>query len=133
MGKEKIVIDTNNLISALGWEGKSRELLRRVIDREYELAISMKQILELKRVMNYPKFNFTEEQRSKFIKILFEIASIVDPKTRLSIVEDPNDNMLVECAVEARADYLISGDAHLKKIKRFRGVKIVSVGEFLKK
>jgi predicted nucleic acid-binding protein len=51
----------------------------------------------------------------------------------LSIVEDPNDNMLVECAVEARADYLISGDAHLKKIKRFRGVKIVSVGEFLKK
>jgi len=35
MGKKKIVIDTNNLISALGWEGNSRDLLRKVIDKEY--------------------------------------------------------------------------------------------------
>ena len=36
MGKKKIVVDTNNLISALGWEGKSRELIRKVIDKELE-------------------------------------------------------------------------------------------------
>ena len=60
MGKKKIVIDTNNLISALGWEGNSRDLLIRVINKEYEFIISIKQIEELKRVLDYPKFGFSK-------------------------------------------------------------------------
>lgn len=133
MGKKKIVIDTNNLISALGWEGKSKELFRKVIDKEYDLFISIKQIAELKEVVNYPKFSFSEEQKSKFLEILFEVANIVDTKTNLNVIkEDPDDNILLECATETNADYIISGDEHLKKLKEFRKIKIVSVSEFLK-
>ena len=133
MGKKKIVIDTNNLISALGWEGKSKELFRKVIDKEYDLFISIKQIAELKRVINYPKFSFSEEQKRKFLEILFGIATIVETKTNLNVVkEDPDDNILLECATEANADYIISGDKHLKKLKEFGKIKIVSVSEFLK-
>lgn len=133
MGKKKIVIDTNNLISALGWEGKSKELFRKVIDKEYDLFMSIKQIVELKEVMKYPKFSFSEEQKRKFLEILFEIATIVDTKTNLDVVkEDPDDNILLECAIEANADYIISGDEHLKKLKEFGKIKIVSVSEFLK-
>lgn len=133
MGQKKIVVDTNNLISALGWEGKSRELIRRVIDKEYKLVISIKQITELKRVMNYPKFKFTEEQKSEFLKILIEIANIIDTKLSLNIIEeDPDDNVLIECAVETNADYIISGDKHLKKLKKFRNIRILSVNDFLK-
>ena len=132
MGKKKIVIDTNNLISALGWEGKSKELFRKVIDKEYDLFISIKQIAELKEVMNYPKFSFSEEQKRKFLEILFESATIVDTKTSLNAVkEDPEDNILLECAVEVNADYIISGDEHLKKLKEFEKIKIISVSEFL--
>ncbi len=132
MGKKKIVVDTNNLISALGWEGKSKELFRRVINKELDLFISVKQITELKRVMDYPKFNFTEEQKKKFLEILFEIANIVDTKIKLDVIkEDPDDNFLLECAVEVNADYIISGDEHLLRMKEFRGIKIVSVSEFL--
>ena len=133
MGKKKIVIDTNNLISALGWEGKSRELLRKVIDKEFELIISLKQLAELKRVMDYPKFSFSEEQKTRFLTILFEAADIIDTKIKLDVVkEDSDDNMLIECAVEANADYIISGDKHLKKLKEFRNIKIMAVSEFLK-
>lgn len=133
MGKKKIVIDTNNLISALGWEGKSKELFRKVIDKEYDLFISIKQIAELKEVVDYPKFSFSEEQKSKFLEILFEVANIVDTKTNLNVIkEDPDDNILLECATETDADYIISGDEHLKKLKEFRKIKIVSVSEFLK-
>ena len=131
MGKKKIVIDTNNLISALGWEGKSKELIRRIINKEFDLFISVKQIAELKRVMNYQKFSFTEEQKRKFLEILFEIANIVETKIKLDVVkEDPDDNILLECAVEVNADYIISGDEHLRKLKEFKGIRIVSVSEF---
>ena len=133
MGKKKIVIDTNNLISALGWEGKSKELFRQVIDKKHDLHISIKQIEELKEVMNYPKFSFTEEQKRKFLEILFEISNIVETKTSLNVIkEDPDDDVLLECAVESNADYIVSGDEHLKKLKEFRKIKIVSVSDFLK-
>ena len=131
MGKKKIIIDTNNLISALGWEGNSRELVRKVIDKEYELCISLKQIAELKRVMDYPKFNFTESQKSIFLEILTEVARIVNTTTVLSVIEGPDDNMLLECGLEVKADYIISGDEHLKKLKEFKGIKIVNVKDFL--
>ncbi len=131
MGKKKIVVDTNNLISALGWEGKSKELIRKVIDKEFALFISIKQITELKRVIDYPKFGFTVEQKKKFLEILFETATIVDTKTKLDVIkEDHDDNVLLECAVEVNADYIISGDAHLKKLKEFHGIRIVSVSGF---
>ncbi len=124
MGKKRIVIDTNNLISALGREGNSRDLLRKVIDKEYEFIISIKQIEELKNVLDYPKFKFSEEQKRKFLEIIFEIATIVDTKTNLNVIkEDPDDNILLECAVEANADYIISGDEHLKKLKQFETTK----------
>jgi|SRR3989344_7368241 len=133
MGKKKIVIDTNNLISSIGWEGNSKNLLRKIINREHDLFISVKQLVELKRVMNYPKFKFTEKQKNKFLEIIYKIAIIVDTRSELNVIkEDIDDNILLECAVEADVDFIISGDEHLKKLKEFGKIKIVSVSEFLK-
>src|SRR3989338_3133050 len=133
MGKKKIVIDTNNLISALGWEGNSRDLLRKVIDKEYEFIISIKQLEELKNVLDYPKFRFSEDQKRKFLEIIFKIATVIKTKLKLDVCVDKKDNMFLECAVEGKADYLISGDDHLLRLKKFRNVKIVSVKEFLER
>lgn len=133
MGKKKIVIDTNNYIAALGWKGKSRELLESVIDGEYELYISVKQLQEIKRVMEYPKFAFSAEQKKRFLKLLQEFTISVDTKVKLNVVQDdPDDNMIIECAVEVNADYIISGDAHLKKLMHYNHIPIISVNEFLK-
>ena len=132
MGKKKIVIDTNNLISALGWKGNPRKLLEQVIEKKYDLFISIKILDELKRVMDYPKFKFTDEQKNKFLQILSEISTIIETKIKLNITEDPDDNMFIECALESGADYIISGDEHLKKIKQFKNIKIISVSDFLK-
>src|SRR3989344_2302919 len=102
MGKKKIVVDTNNLISAFGWNGNSRELLRNIIDKEFELFISKKQIEELKRVL----------------EILFQIANVVNTTLKIDVIkENIEDNFLLECALEINADYIISGDEHLKKLK----------------
>ena len=133
MGKKKIVVDTNNLISAFGWNGNSRELLRNIIDKEFELFISKKQIEELKRVMDYPKLKFNEEQKTRFLEILFQIANVVNTTLKIDVIkEDIEDNFLLECAAEINADYIISGDEHLKKLKEYKNIKIVSVNEFLK-
>jgi len=133
MGKEKVIIDTNLFISALGWEGKPRILLNKVIDGELEILISQKQLAEIKRVLDYPKFGFSKEQKEKFIKIILQIAKIVETKIELEVIkEDPPDNMLLECAIETGTKIIVSGDKHLKKLKTYKGIKIMAVDELLK-
>ena len=128
----KIVVDTNNLISALGWNGKSRLLFHRIIDGEYSLYLSTQQLVELKRVMDYRKFGFSDVQKNKFLEILFHVANIVHTKISLDVVDDKDDNKILECAVEVNADYVISGDDDLLRIREFKNIKIVNVDEFLK-
>ena len=68
--------------------------------------------------MDYPKFNFDKEQKKEFMGILLGIANIIDTKIKLDIIKkDPDDNMLLESALESKADYIISGDEHLLRLK----------------
>ena len=132
MGKKKIVIDTNVIISALGWEGKPREIFRGVLNGEFELIISKKQIEELKRVMDYPKFLFTEDQKFRLLEILIGIAKIVETSDKLKIIkEDPDDDIILESAVDNGVEFIISGDEHLLKLKEYMDVKIITPARFL--
>lgn len=131
MGKKKIVMDTNNIISAFGWGGNSRKILKKVEDEECELLISLKQISEIERVLNYPKFNFSGAQKRNFMEFLSEIAVFVETTLILNIVRDEKDNMLIECAVQFGAEVIISGDDDLLVLKEYHGVKILSATEFL--
>ncbi len=133
MGKEAIVVDTNLLISALGWKGKPRMLLNLVLEDKLKLLLSSKQLKELIRVLGYPKFAFTQAQRDKFLTILLKVAVLVEIKTELDIIkEDPPDNMMIECAIENNAKFIITGNKHLLKIKEYYGIRIMTVSEFLK-
>lgn len=132
MGKKKILLDTNILISALGWNGKPKELFRKCLEGELELITSVKQLEELHRVMNYPKFNFSEEQKGLFLSIIMEVATLVETSGKVKRVkEDPNDDFILETALVGNAEYIISGDPHLLNIKTFTGIKIVTAAEFL--
>lgn len=132
MGKEKIVVDTNVLISALGWEGNPKELFRRIINEEFELIISQKQLEEVKSVMNYPKFKFTEEQKSKFLTILLTIATVVETRGTIHVIkEDPDDDVILESSIRNNVQFIITGDGHLLKLKEYSGVKIITVAQFL--
>lgn len=132
MGKTKVFLDTNILISALGWKGKPRVIFEKCLHGKLELVTSSHQIDELKRVMDYPKFNFTGEQKARFISIILEIAVMVEIPGKVKVIEeDHDDDVMLETAIVGSVDYLISGDPHLLKLKEFAKVKIVTASEFL--
>lgn len=132
MGKKKIILDTNILISALGWEGNPKSIFNKVIDGEFELILSYKQLNEMLRVLNYPKFKFTDEQKDRFLLVLLEISTLVETKHKVDIIkEDPDDNLILEPSNEMEIDYIISGNDHLLKLKEFKNTKIVTAKEFL--
>ena len=130
----KVVLDTNVLISALIKAGKPRELFFRLA--EEKMLILSRQILEEflevaedPRVKKYVK----EQETAAFLNSLRDATKIVEVKSKFRAVkEDPDDDVFVNTAYDGKADYIVSGDAHLLSLGEFRGIKIVTVDEMLK-
>ncbi len=134
MVTQKVVLDTNIFISALGWNGKPKEIFLACVRGEYELVTSSAQIEELQRVLDYPKFSFSQEQKQIFMAIILEIATFVEILGNITIIkDDPDDDVILETALVGNASYIITGDPHLLNLKEFGCIKIVTAHDFLEK
>ena len=132
MGKTKVVLDTNVLVSGLGWEGKPHKIWKSVVNGDIELFISQPLFEELSKVLDYPKFKFPLELKERFKSIISNVATFVETSIKLNIIdEDPADNRIIECAAITDADYIISGDRHLLSLGRYGKTRIVTPSEFL--
>lgn len=133
MGKKtRVVIDTNVIVSAFGWLGKPEEVLRLVTKGKIVSYISTEMLAELRKVVSYPKFKFSEALQAQIIETVFFESSLVFVNESLNVIaDDPEDNKVLECAVSAGADFIISGDKHLLNLKNFREIEILTPEDFL--
>ena len=77
-------------------------------------------------------FNESDDFIKEQVRLIKEYAEVVEIKERVVIVkEDFKDNKIIECAISASADFIISGDNHLLRINEYRGIKIISPREFI--
>jgi uncharacterized protein len=129
----RLVLDTNTLISAMGWKGKQRQILNSCVSGKHELVESIEMLSEFARVMKDNKFVFlSASEKQEFMVSLISICEIVQPCQKVdAIKENPSDNIVLECAVAGKADAIITGDEHLLKLKEFNGIKIMNAAEFL--
>jgi putative PIN family toxin of toxin-antitoxin system len=134
MGKvPKVVIDTNIFISAFGWKGKPKKILKLVEEGKIKNFTSLAIIEEIKRVTSYKRLRFPNDLQAEIIEFIYFYSEMVTPKKKLDVIkEDTNDNKFLECAVEAKAKYIISGDKHLLNLKAFGGIEILTADDFLR-
>ena len=59
------------------------------------------------------------------------VGEFIEPKTKIKVCRDPKDNMFLELAVTGKASCIITGDKDLVALNPFRGIKIISPGDFL--
>lgn len=128
----RVVLDTNILISALGWKGNEYNLMKKCMKEEITLIISLDILEEFREVALRPKFRFEKEEIEEFIDAMIRSGEVIQPTKKINIIkEDPSDNRILECAIEGKAKYIISGDNHLLKLEEFEDIKIIKSGEFL--
>jgi putative PIN family toxin of toxin-antitoxin system len=90
-------------------------------------------IIEYQKVMQRD-FKFTEQEIIEATTKILKIFQMVTPKEKVDIIKnDDTDNKIIECAICANAQYIISYDKHLLKLKKFRNIEIVLPKEFPKK
>lgn len=129
----RITVDTNILISSLGWNGAESAIIEMVLESKLELCLSTQILGEFYRVVRYPKFGFSDGEIDGFIGRLLAGAVLVEPGLALSVItEDPDDNKVIECAVEGNSRYIISGDRHLLNLGKYQGIEIMRAPDFIK-
>jgi len=128
----KVVLDTNVLISAIMFGGKSRDILEMGISGKIKIAVSQDILKELAEVLVDKKFRVPVSFVQQTIHELSEITELVIVTDRITVIkDDPDDNHILECAVSAKADYIVSGDSDLLGLKHFKKIKILSPSDFL--
>lgn len=128
----KAVFDTNVLVSALAFGGKPLEVLELAISEKVKLVISNVLLDELKGVLGGPKFRYPQPIIDLMIDQFMAIVELVKPRREISrIVTDPDDNRVLECAVEGEVDYIVSGDPDLLDLEAFEGITICTPAQFL--
>lgn len=132
----KAVLDVNVWVSALLWGGKPAEIIKATEQGKVRLVASEEILREISQVLNYPKlrkvYEAEEMTREELIGAVLKVVQLVEVNRRVKVVlEHPADDKFLECALEAKADYLVSGDKHLLKAGNYEKIQVVSVREFL--
>ena len=127
----RLFIVTNILVAAaLKPQGLQRTVLVIVMAKPAQLYFSSKILAEHKEVLSRPEIRLRISLRNQLLQLLQNQARVVKPSRRRKVTSDPDDNIFLECADAARADYLITGN--LRHFPRFwKQTKIVSSREFL--
>lgn len=132
-----VVLDTNVIVSAiLSPRGNSAEIIRRWESDAFEVATSPALLMELRKALSYQRvqthIKLSARELNAFLRYFQSMVINSDPQETFNVIEDdPEDNRVLECAVEAKASFVVSGDRHLLHLKEYRGIVILPPAGFL--
>ena len=127
----RLVIDTNAVVSAaLKPEGLQRTVVLLAMTKPARWYVSDAIMSEYTTVLARPEFKIRRSLRQQLLQLIKNHARVVTPSRPLQVTSDPGDDMFIECADAARADYLLTGNQrHFPKF--WKNTKIISSSEFL--
>jgi putative PIN family toxin of toxin-antitoxin system len=128
-----VVLDTNVYFSAFTHpQGPPFRIWQKAVNRSFTLLVSPAILRELAGVLR-EVVHWRETDIVADLKLVAKVAEIIHPTGSLRVVaDDPDDDRILECALAGKADLIVSGDRHLRKLKSFRGIGIVQPIDLLR-
>lgn len=133
----KIVLDTNVVVSAaVSPKGPPAEIVRAWRAHSFTWVTSPPLLGELARALLSARVRrylaWGEDEIAEFLATVRQAAEVTSPTRQIDVIrDDPADNRVLEAAVSAQADYIVSGDHHLLDLKIHEGVQIVTPARFV--
>ena len=129
----RVVFDTKIYISALAIPGGNAEdAYLEAVHGTFELYTSVAILTETARVLQM-KFDWAEDKAREAVQAISQVATVLRPRPTLHILKDEPDNRILECAIAAQAEFIVSGDRHLLALKRHAGITMITLADFLTK
>jgi len=126
-----VVLDTNTLVSGLGWSGPPSVIVDSVVAGELLLVSSPPLLNELARVLAYPKLATAFPDPAGVTERIRVLAETVKPLFTLAVVADEPDNRVLEAAVEGQVDAVVTGDGGLLGLGDYNAIPIMTAARFL--
>ena len=130
------VIDSTVLVSAFLTEGGvSAELLRYAREGVFLVFLSDDILTETEHTLAYPRIReryiYTDDDVADFLNRLRIAANLVDEIPHLTVVRDPNDDMVIATAVRAQTAYIVTRDKDLLSLQQYEGITILTPEAFM--
>ena len=129
-----LVLDSNVYISAVLFGGKPRQIIEAALAGKIRLAVSSSILEEIRAVLSGDKFNFPSDVAREIIVEIESLAETIEAVEKISVIkDDPDDNRILECALAADAEAVVSGDGHLLVLSSFLDIPIMTPADCLEK
>jgi uncharacterized protein len=129
----RVVLDSNVIISGILFGGPPARLIEHIVNGTIHCFTSLPILDEVREVLQRPKFDLSSEQAFRIVEELYHSCTLVKPSRRIRVISaDPDDDMILECASEADADLIISGDLHLLDLGSWEHIQILSPANALR-
>jgi uncharacterized protein len=125
------VLDTNVVVSGqLRRKGTPAQVSDLALARRFRCFVSESLLAEYQTVLLRPRLGFSSRDVAQLVQAFRRIAVAVSPRKRVTVALDPSDNHILECALEARADYVVTGNIqHFPA--QFQDIRILTPRQFL--
>ena len=131
--KMKVTVDPNFLISDTQWDySVAHKLLKKLILADAKIFTTQNILDETVEVLERD-FEYNKNEAKNIVEKILLFAKLIEPKQKVEVIkDDPDDNKIIECAIESSSDYIITYDRHLLKLKEYKEIKIITPEEFNK-
>ena len=128
----KVVLDTNVFVSSVFFGGPPHKILEAWRDGRIQLLLSPAILEKYQRVMHELALQFPEIEVEALIGFMIVHSEIILPPSLPPVIQaDPSDDKFLECAVGGEAACIVTGDKHLLKLLKFKGISILKPQEFV--
>jgi len=132
----RVVTDTNTVVSGLLWHGNPRQVLEAARAGTLQLYTSAALLAEIEEVLQRAKFaqrlSLAGVASHTLVMGYAALAWLIEPAViEPVIIADPDDDVVLACAIAARAEAIVSGDNHLLNLKQYEGIPIFTAAQLL--
>jgi len=125
VSKIKVVFDTNILFSGTGWRGSPFYCLQLARQGKVTVLVCREILAEYHEKLQ-TKLGMTPTQATRAAAEILSFSTLIEISGSLQVVlDDPDDDKVIECAVTGKATYIVSGDHHLLDMNEYNSIPIV--------
>ena len=126
----KVVVDTNVVISGIFFGGNPRRIVEEIVDGNMDAYATTEIVDEYMGIIDSMIERKQGRLNQGFFSPLFSSLKIIESESEIDVCRDSDDNKFIECAVDAKALYIVSGDNDLLDIRKYEGIEIITAKEF---
>ena len=128
----KVVIDTNVVVSSIFFGGKPKEIVNLILDKKIDAYANKEIIEEYKETVDYLKNKYNGKRSNVPLQEIISYINIIETNSNIKICRDPDDDKFINCAIDSKSYYIVSGDKDLLVLKRYENIEVITISEFLK-